>query len=152
MVFPAISAARTLPFPATSLKYPSSLLNRSYSCRTGRSFSTITSPTTSFNRPIPHSPLCASSASACGLRSARSKADQINSRFETPGRFSGTYVMLGIESVTVDFSLEMIRSGGSVMLIRDEAIGADLDIFCDGSRRDRIRLDRTDSRSSLDQP
>ncbi len=60
--------------------------------------------------------------------------------------------MLGIESVTVDFSLEMIRSGGSVMLIRDEAIGADLDIFCDGSRRDRIRLDGTDSHSSLDQP
>jgi len=66
------------------------------------------------------------------------------SRFDTPGRVSGSNVMPGVESVIADFIFERMVDDESVIVILEEAFGADFDIFADGSRRDRIRFDGTD--------
>jgi len=65
------------------------------------------------------------------------------SKFDTPGRFSGSNVIPSVESVTADLILDRIVDAESVIVIREEAFGADFDIFADGSRSDRIRLDGT---------
>jgi len=66
------------------------------------------------------------------------------SRFDTPGRVSGSNVIPGVESVIADLILERMVDDESVMVILEEAFGADLDIFADGSRSDRIRFEGTD--------
>lgn len=70
------------------------------------------------------------------------------SRFDTPGLVSGSNVIPGVESVIADFMLERIVDEESVIVILEEAFGADLDIFAEGSRSDRIRLDGTDHQYS----
>ena len=52
--------------------------------------------------------------------------------------------MEGKESVTALLSRLEIVEGESVMDIREAGRGADLDIFCEGSRRERMRLDGTE--------
>ena len=51
--------------------------------------------------------------------------------------------MPGVESVIADFIFERMVDDESVIVILEEAFGADFDIFADGSRSDRIRLDGT---------
>lgn len=46
-----------------------------------------------------------------------------------------------IESVTEDRSFFWIISAVSVMRMRELASGDDFDIFCDGSRRERMRFE-----------
>jgi hypothetical protein len=53
-------------------------------------------------------------------------------------------VIPGVESVIADLILERIADKESVIVILEEAFGADLDIFAEGSRSDRIRFDGTD--------
>jgi len=67
------------------------------------------------------------------------KAASILRRFETPGRPMGSYVMVGIESVTAERIFLKMEDGESVSMMREVGSGADLDIFWVGSRRERIR-------------
>jgi len=66
------------------------------------------------------------------------------SKFDTPGRDSGLNVIPGVESVIADLIFERMVDEESVIVILEEAFGADLDIFADGSRSDRIRFEGTD--------
>ena len=56
--------------------------------------------------------------------------------------------MPSVESVIADLILERMVDEESVIVILEEAFGADLDIFAKGSRRDRIRFDGTDYQPS----
>ena len=69
-------------------------------------------------------------------------------RFDTPGRVSGSNVIPGVESVIADLIFERMVDEESVIVILEEAFGADLDIFADGSRSDKIRFDGTDHQNS----
>lgn len=53
----------------------------------------------------------------------------ISMRFETPGRFSGSYDMPVRESVVAPFIFLRISSAESMIDIRDLASMSDLDIF-----------------------
>jgi hypothetical protein len=64
-------------------------------------------------------------------------------RFDTPGLPSGSNVIPGVESVIADLIFDRIVDDESVIVIREEALGADFDILADGSRSDRIRFDGT---------
>lgn len=68
----------------------------------------------------------------------------MRSRLDSPGRSAGEYEIEGNESVTALLSRLEIVEGESVMDIREAGRGADLDIFCEGSRRERMRLDGTE--------
>lgn len=89
IVVAATSLALSLPLFATSLKYPSSLLIRSYSPLIGSIFFTTLSATSSFNLPIPHPCSLAICANCSGDLCPSSSADQIKSRFDSPGREVG---------------------------------------------------------------
>jgi hypothetical protein len=61
----------------------------------------------------------------------------------------GSKVIPGVESVTADLILESMVDEESVMVTRDAALGADLDILVDGSRSDKILLEGTASEPFL---
>lgn len=65
--------------------------------------------------------------------------DKISSKFDTPGRFAGSYVIADSESVTAVRSLSRAAAGVSVSNIRVFGSGFDFDIFEEGSRRLRTR-------------
>lgn len=62
------------------------------------------------------------------------------SRFDTPGRFSGSYVIPSRESVRAVLNFLWIVSTSSVISILELGFASDLDIFLLGSVRDMIRL------------
>lgn len=49
----------------------------------------------------------------------------------------------GVESVIADFIFDRIVDEESVIVIREEALGADFDILAEGSRSDKILFDGT---------
>lgn len=61
-------------------------------------------------------------------------------RFETPGRWAGSYVMLGWESVRATLIFFWMEAGESVRMIRDFSSAWDLDILDVGSLRDITRF------------
>lgn len=61
-------------------------------------------------------------------------------RFDTPGRFSGSYDTLFVESVTADMIFRWMSSGVSVINIREAGFGSDFDILTKGLVRDFIRF------------
>lgn len=66
-------------------------------------------------------------------------------RFETPGRFSGSYEMPDMESVVAPFIFWLISSGESMIDIRDLGSASDFDIFCVGFLSDMTLFPGTEN-------
>jgi len=70
-------------------------------------------------------------------------------RLLTPARVLGFHVISSVESVMALRILRVISSAVSVRMMRDLGSAADLDIFCVGSRRERILLAGARSRAAI---
>jgi hypothetical protein len=131
-----LSFAFSAPSFATAARYAWSCLSLSNSPRGPLSTLSTASATSALSSACP---LPAYRPATCSA-SSPVHADKMDSKFDVPGRLTGSYVTPCIESVTAPLNLLCISEVESVRRIREETFGADFDILAVGSLRDRTRL------------